>query len=72
MRSIKLMVATAVVAALVAGPVLAQDAMSSSAPATSSASGAAKAPAGKHRTHKGGKKHANRKMDSATPAPAAK
>lgn len=60
MRSIKLLVATAVVAALVAGPVMAQDAMTGAAPATDAAAAPAPAKAKAKHTHKKGahKKHA--------------
>ena len=56
MRSMKLLVATAIVAALVAGPVLAQDAMTGAAPAPATAD-TGKAPAKHHAKKHTGKKH---------------
>ena len=60
MRSIKLLAAMAVVAALVAGPVLAQTA-DTAAPAMEKTA--------KHHAHKAGKKHhAKKKTEAAAPA----
>ncbi len=64
MRSMKLLVAAALVAALVAGPVMAQDAM---APA-SDASAPAKTTTAKHKKHSG--KH-HKKASTTTAAPSA-
>jgi hypothetical protein len=64
MRSIKLLVATAVVAALVAGPVLAQDTMGGAAPSTPSASDSSK-PAKSHGKHHA-KKHSKKKSTTST------
>ncbi len=66
MRSMKLLVAMALVAALVAGPVLAQDAGGTMSPSsTSSADG------GKTVKHHSGKKHKGHKKSSSSTAPAA-
>ncbi len=63
MRSMKLLVAAALVAALVAGPVMAQDAMTG-APATETTK-----PVKHHKKHTG-KKHSHKKA-TAAPAPEA-
>lgn len=65
MRSIKLLVATAIVAALVAGPVLAQDTGSTMAPAAASTT---KATPAKHKH--ASKKHTAKKPAASTMAPA--
>jgi len=68
MRSVKLLVAMAVVSALVAGPVLAQDAMGGAAPAAPSASDTAKPSKMHHK--KGGKHHHKKSTTGTTAAPA--
>jgi hypothetical protein len=67
MRSIKLLVATALLAALVAGPVMAQDAMGSAPAADTTA--AAPAKTAKHKKHSG--KHHKKAAAPAAAAPAA-
>jgi hypothetical protein len=67
MRSVKLLVAMAVVAAFVAGPVLAQDATGGGAPATAGTD--TMKPAPKHHAKKHSGKH-HKKSSSTTTAPA--
>jgi hypothetical protein len=71
MRSVKLMVAMAAIAALVAGPVLAQEA--GAAPVGEPTAAAPEAPAkatGKHHGKKHGKHHAKKHKKGAEVAPA--
>src|SRR5580658_2038156 len=67
MRSVKLLVAMAVMAAFVAGPVLAQDAMGGAAPSGTSSSKPATTKGGHKKT---GKHHHAKKSSSSTSAPA--
>jgi hypothetical protein len=68
MRSMKLLVAMAALAALVAGPVLAQEAATggSMAPAAATSATDTTKAAPKHKHH--GKKHHAKKTDAAAPA----
>jgi hypothetical protein len=66
MRSMKLLVATALVAALVAGPVLAQDAMGGATPSTPASTDTVKPVKHTHKKHTGKKHH--KKATTAAPS----